>query len=82
MARQPVSENAAEQQQQHLRDAAGREDQPEVRGGPGEVQNRERYGDGRQAVAEQRNRSPGYEQPEVAVVPDGVRDWHGQVIRV
>jgi hypothetical protein len=76
VARQPVADHAAEQEEGHLWQPARGEDEPEVGRASGEVEDRECERDGRDAGADERDELSGEEEPELAASewPERLRD--------
>ena len=67
MAREPVGPDPADEQEDHLRDRARREDEAEVGLRAGQVEDGERERDVRERVADERGRSAEEEEPELAL---------------
>ena len=67
VARQPVGEDAADDEHERLGDLAHREDDPEI-GGGADVEHGERERDAREPVADRRDHGAAEEQAEVALL--------------
>ena len=63
-AREPVGDDAADEQRRDLRQRPRGEREPDVGGGAGQVEHAERDGDRREVRAEERDRARGEEEPE------------------